>query len=78
MVVRTHKLWHREVRGKFQFHKDAQKQWRWRVVAGNGNILAVSSESYKRLGDAKKGALSTCAILQTVNWLECEVAHEGT
>lgn len=77
MIVRTHKLWHSGVRGKFQFYKDDKNQWRWRVVAGNGNILATSSEGYNRLGDAKKGALATCGILSTVNWLEREVTHEG-
>ena len=30
--------------------------WRWRYVAANGNILAVSSEGYRRRIDAVKAA----------------------
>ena len=32
--------------GKYEVHKDASHQWRWRYVAANGKIIAVSSESY--------------------------------
>jgi uncharacterized protein YegP (UPF0339 family) len=31
--------------------KDKAKEWRFRIVAGNGEIIA-SSEGYKRKGDA--------------------------
>ena len=37
--------------GKYEVHKDASKQWRWRYVAANGKIIAVSSESYVGKGD---------------------------
>ena len=33
---------------KVEFYKDKKKQHRWRVKAGNGKIIATSSESYKR------------------------------
>ena len=46
--------------------------WRWRYVAANGNILAVSSEGYRRRIDAVKAAarvlgvyastLATCCV----------------
>lgn len=32
--------------GKFEVHKDSSRQWRWRYVASNGKIIAVSSEAY--------------------------------
>ena len=35
-----------------QVYKDAQKQWRWRLVAANGNIVADSGEGYRRRADA--------------------------
>lgn len=33
---------------KFELYKDKAREWRWRLKAGNGRIIAVSSESYKR------------------------------
>jgi uncharacterized protein YegP (UPF0339 family) len=32
--------------GRYEVHKDASQQWRWRYVAANGRIIAVSSEAY--------------------------------
>ena len=37
--------------GKYEVHKDASQQWRWRYVASNGRIIAVSSESYEGKAD---------------------------
>lgn len=37
----------------FYVYKDVRKEWRWRFVAGNGNIIAVASESYKNLVDCE-------------------------
>lgn len=37
---------------KTEFYKDKRGEWRWRVVAKNGRILAISSESYKRKHNA--------------------------
>lgn len=45
------------------FYKDKRGEWRWRVVAGNGRILAVSSESYKNKLDCIAGVeLTTFAL----------------
>lgn len=30
----------------FEIYRDAQGNWRWRRVAGNGRIVGASSESY--------------------------------
>jgi uncharacterized protein YegP (UPF0339 family) len=39
-----------------QVFKDEANEWRWRVVAANGNILADSGEGYKNKEDCKAGA----------------------
>lgn len=31
---------------KFEIYKDKRGEWRWRLKARNGKILAVSSEGY--------------------------------
>ena len=31
-------------------------EWRWRLVASNGRIIANGGEGYQRLGGAQKGA----------------------
>ncbi len=39
---------------KFEFYDDDKKEHRWRLKAGNGQIVAVSSEGYKAKADAEK------------------------
>jgi uncharacterized protein YegP (UPF0339 family) len=36
--------------------QDKAGQWRWRRVAGNGETIATSGESYTRLADAERAA----------------------
>lgn len=36
---------------KFEVYRDAQKQYRWRLIASNGRQIADSSEGYKRRVD---------------------------
>jgi len=43
------------VTAKPDFYKDASGQWRWRVVAANGEVVADSAEGYKRLSDCCDG-----------------------
>jgi uncharacterized protein YegP (UPF0339 family) len=31
---------------KFQIYKDSRNEWRWRLKAANGKIVADSSEGY--------------------------------
>lgn len=40
---------------KFVMYRDAKKEYRWKMVAANGNIVADSGEGYKN----KKDCLST-------------------
>jgi uncharacterized protein YegP (UPF0339 family) len=44
-------------------YKDKRGEWRWRAVASNGRILAVSSESYKNRPDCVAGASAAAGIL---------------
>ena len=37
----------------FFIHKGADKEWRWRFMATNAKIIAVSSESYQNLSDCQ-------------------------
>jgi uncharacterized protein YegP (UPF0339 family) len=36
-------------------YEDDAAEWRWRLVAGNGRIIADSGEGYKNVGDCLKG-----------------------
>jgi uncharacterized protein YegP (UPF0339 family) len=38
-------------RRTFQVYKDAKGEWRWRLVAGNERIIAVSGEGYHHRHD---------------------------
>lgn len=39
---------YRSKRGLFR-----RTQWRWRLIAGNGRVIATSGESYNNRSDAK-------------------------
>ena len=39
----------------FEIYQDHNKQWRWRLRATNGRIIAVASESYIEKGDCEHG-----------------------
>lgn len=36
---------------KFQIYKDSRGEWRWRIRAANGKIVADSGEGYKNQQD---------------------------
>ena len=40
---------------RFELYKDKIGEWRWRFIASNNKIIAVSSEGYKNRGDAEHG-----------------------
>ena len=50
-------------RGIVDVYRDDAGEWRWRVKASNGNIIATSSESYKNEADAVNGAAITLDAL---------------
>lgn len=33
---------------KLKIYQDAKKEWRWRMLASNGRILAEGGEGYKK------------------------------
>jgi len=42
----------------FELFEDAAGEWRWRLVAPNGNIVADSGEGYASKQGAKRGIRS--------------------
>lgn len=40
---------------RFELHKDHAGEWRWRLRATNGNVVADSGEGYRRREDAERG-----------------------
>ena len=40
---------------KFQLYKDAKGEFRWRLVASNGQTIANGGEGYKSKDSAKAG-----------------------
>lgn len=40
---------------KFELYRDRSSQYRWRLIAGNGEIVA-SSEAYTQLSSARRSA----------------------
>ena len=45
-------------KSKFEVYEDEKKEYRWRLKAGNNQVVAVSSEGYKEKAGAEK-ALKT-------------------
>jgi uncharacterized protein YegP (UPF0339 family) len=43
---------------RFELYEDAAGEWRWRLVAANGNIIADSGEGYASKQGAKRGIRS--------------------
>jgi uncharacterized protein YegP (UPF0339 family) len=40
---------------KFELYKDAKGEFRWRLVASNGQTIATGGEGYKSKDSAKAG-----------------------
>lgn len=51
------------VKARFDAYK-SRGQWRWRVVASNGRIIAVASEGYASKRGAMRGAEITMVALR--------------
>lgn len=43
---------------KYHVYKDASNEWRWRLKAQNGNIIADSGEGYSTKADCLAGIQS--------------------
>ena len=46
----------------YRIYQDAGGEWRWRLVAANGRIVADSGEGYTRPRDAERAA-NTAALV---------------
>ena len=46
---------HPVARRAFQVYEDSAGEWRWRLVAGNGRIIAASGEGYRDKQDCLHG-----------------------
>ena len=40
---------------KYELYKDTAGEWRWRLKASNGQIIATGGEGYKNKGDCEHG-----------------------
>ena len=40
---------------KFIVYRDGKREWRWRLVAKNGRVIADSGEGYKRVAACRNG-----------------------
>lgn len=45
----------RKLIGKFEIYKDHLGEYRWRLLASNGRIIATAGESYTTLESCKTG-----------------------
>jgi uncharacterized protein YegP (UPF0339 family) len=50
-------------RPKLEIYRDGRSEWRWRLRAANGRIVADSGEGYRRRATARCAAGRVCAIL---------------
>lgn len=44
--------------GKFELYKDAKGEYRWRLLASNGQTIATGGEGYSSASNAKAGIAS--------------------
>lgn len=54
---------------KFEIYKDVKGEWRWRLKARNGKIIAVSGEGYKR----KRSVDDTINTIRKMHWTHSKV-----
>lgn len=52
-------------RSKFELYKDRREEWRWRLRAGNGKIVAVG-ESYSSRTRARGGIFAVCKSIESM------------
>ena len=55
--------------GKIEVYKDKKGEWRWRVRARNGRVLADSGEGYKRKRQCVHAIIAMAGIMwSVVDW----------
>ena len=55
---------------KFELYKDAKGEYRWRLVASNGQTIATGGEGYKEKSSAKDGIESVKKNASTAEIME--------
>jgi uncharacterized protein len=55
---------------KFELYKDAKGEYRWRLVASNGQTIANGGEGYKEKASAKDGIESVKKNAPTAEIIE--------
>jgi uncharacterized protein YegP (UPF0339 family) len=58
----------------FEVYRDSAGEWRWRLVASNGNIIADSGEGYSSKQGAERGIES---VKRNAADAEVEFVEEG-
>jgi len=48
---------------KLEIYRDGRREWRWRLRASNGRILADSGEGYRRLASARQAVQRVRSVL---------------
>lgn len=51
---------------KIEMYKDRRGQWRWRMLARNGKVIADSAESYSKRGNVVRAARSVRQSLANI------------
>jgi len=48
---------------KLEIYRDGRREWRWRLKASNGRIVADSGEGYRRRASARQAAARLHSML---------------
>ncbi len=60
-------------------YRDKRREWRWKIQASNGKILADSAEGYKRVRDCRRGLVRVLEAARTASVIErLGHANDGT
>jgi len=68
-ATRTAHIQYRQSGRWWDFFREADGQWRWQQVDGDGNVTALSAASHPSLDDCVKSAEADGFILDETAWL---------
>lgn len=52
---------------KFHLYRDTAQEWRWKLKAANGQIIADSGEGYKRKSDCLEMIVKIIGLMEDDN-----------
>lgn len=58
---------------KFKIYTDRKKEWRWRLIATNGRIIADSGEGYTRKDRCKEAVLNMITRIKNQSQVKIEI-----